>query len=204
MLSADYNNYEGNNNGNNSNITLNNNNNSNNNLILNVLRSNSTSASQISSQKTEEKKPSFMIKNGFGNTLKDMVSDMIDENRKNDENNLYLKARKLDILVVDDNEIDRLNLCKILTEDGHNCFQANDGYDAIEKLLIVESLNLNEKYEKFKSSTGEVLTFDAIILDLIMPNLDGPQCSRKLREIGYKGFILGLVNNPVSQVERKS
>ena len=54
-----------------------------------------------------------MIKNGFGNTLKDMVSDMIDENRKNDENNLYLKARKLDILVVDDNEIDRLNLCKI-------------------------------------------------------------------------------------------
>ena len=128
-----------------------------------------------------------------------------DKNEKNDKNDkdeifsttidILSKCRKLDILVVDDNHNDRNNLCKILIDDGHNCFQANDGYDAIDKYLIVKSLN-----EKFKLQFNILLSFDIIILDFIMPNMDGPQCAHKLREIGYNGFILGLVNLPMSKV----
>ena len=126
----------------------------------------------------------------------DLNSDL-----KNEQKDLLLstdilsKCRKLDILVVDDCHQDRNNLCKILIDDGHNCFQAIDGYEAIEKYLIVKSLN-----DKLKLPYGTILSFDIIILDFIMPNMDGPQCAHKLRSIGFTGFILGLVNLPISQV----
>jgi CheY-like chemotaxis protein len=109
------------------------------------------------------------------------------------------KTRKLDILVVDDSEVDRAALSEILTSEGHNCFCSCDGIDAIEKFLIVESLN--EKYSAGQGQ-GHHLTFDVVIVDFVMPGMDGPQCVRRMRDMGFKGLALGMVNAPASQVRR--
>jgi CheY-like chemotaxis protein len=56
--------------------------------------------------------------------------------------------------------------------------QANDGLDAIVK---VEQYGINY--------------FDIIFMDSIMPNLNGPQTSTRLRELGYPHLLLGVTGN---------
>ena len=106
-----------------------------------------------------------------------------------------LQSRKLDILVVDDCEADCAALSDILRSEGHNCFCSYDGIDAIEKFLIVEGLN-----EKHSAGRGHHLAFDVVIVDFVMPGMDGPQCVRRMRDMGFKGLALGMVNAPASEV----
>jgi CheY-like chemotaxis protein len=112
---------------------------------------------------------------------------------------LTLRTRKLDILVVDDSEADCAALSEILTSEGHNCFSSCDGIDAIEKFLIVEALN-----EKHSAGQGHHLAFDVVIVDFVMPGMDGPQCVRRMRDMGFKGLALGMVNAPASEVRGRS
>ena len=72
--------------------------------------------------------------------------------------------KKLDILIVDDSRLNRKMLCKVLRCKGHVCDEAEDGLQAIAKVQ-----------EKMKLSTEEGKPyFDAILMDFVMPNMDGP------------------------------
>jgi DNA-binding response OmpR family regulator len=66
------------------------------------------------------------------------------------------------VLVVDDEDLTRQMLSMLLKLDGHDCMEAEDGLEALEKAL---------KYGP-----------DAIILDVMMPNMDGITVCKKLRE----------------------
>lgn len=66
------------------------------------------------------------------------------------------------ILVVDDDEAIRLLVTRVLTRAGFDVTQAADGRMAIEKLRTDR--------------------FDAIVLDLMMPNVDGFEVLRFLKE----------------------
>ena len=65
------------------------------------------------------------------------------------------------ILIVDDEDMTRQILSTLLKMDGHDCMEAEDGLEALEKAY---------KYNP-----------DAVILDVMMPQMDGITVCKKLR-----------------------
>jgi CheY-like chemotaxis protein len=66
---------------------------------------------------------------------------------------------------------------------GHTCDEAEDGYGAIE--MVREKLAL--------SPGGR--TYDAILMDFVMPNMDGPTATKEIRAMGYTAPIFGVTGN---------
>jgi signal transduction histidine kinase len=83
------------------------------------------------------------------------------------------------LLVVDDSRMSRKMLNKFLSSAGHTCEEAEDGRQCLEMVKACE--------------VGE--GFDAILMDFIMPYMDGPTATRELRAMGYTGIILGVTGN---------
>ena len=74
------------------------------------------------------------------------------------------------ILVVDDEEMIRKLICKYAEFEGHTVTEATDGMDAV-----------------LKFGRG---SFDLIIMDIMMPELDGFSASRKIRETSNVPIIM--------------
>lgn len=75
-----------------------------------------------------------------------------------------MSARTLRVLVVDDEEVVRLFVVRVLEALGYTCDQAMDGRDAIKRFQ------------------AEPL-FDVVFLDLVMPRMDGEITLRELLKI---------------------
>jgi len=80
------------------------------------------------------------------------------------------------VLVVDDVEINLYVACEILLSYKLEVDMADSGIAAIEKIIN------GKKY-------------DVIFMDHMMPKMDGIETTQKLRELGYKGFIVALTAN---------
>jgi CheY-like chemotaxis protein len=80
-------------------------------------------------------------------------------------------------LVVDDALSSRKILSRILSKLGHECSEAYDGLNCLEV---------------FRSSENP---FDVILMDFEMPNMKGPEATRELRSMGYRGVIIGVTGN---------
>ena len=76
-------------------------------------------------------------------------------------------------------------LLKCLRADGHTCSEAADGLEAIAMV--------KEKIDHANGGNGK--PFDAILMDFIMPNMDGPTATKEIRALGYRGPILGVTGN---------
>lgn len=74
------------------------------------------------------------------------------------------------ILVVEDDAELRELFCTVLDENGYNGFQASDGIEAFDVL--------------------DTTYIDLIISDIMMPNMDGYELIRSLREAGYTMPVL--------------
>jgi CheY-like chemotaxis protein len=86
-----------------------------------------------------------------------------------------------ELLVVDDSHLNRKMLIKVLEAKGYACEEAEDGQLALAKV----KLRLDE-------GRGE---YAAILMDFMMPNMDGPTATRELRKLGYRGPIIGVTGN---------
>ena len=87
----------------------------------------------------------------------------------------------LDILIVDDVALTRKMMCRLL---GSICKAVHDVSDG---LLAV-------KYMKDKMNNSLALP-DVILIDFIMPHMDGPTATKEIRTLGYKGLIIGVTGN---------
>jgi CheY-like chemotaxis protein len=82
------------------------------------------------------------------------------------------------VLVVDDSAMSRKMLCKILKKDHHTCEEAEDGAWAVETAQA-----------KLAGGGG---FFDAILMDFVMPNMDGPDATAAIRTLGVSCPIFGV------------
>jgi signal transduction histidine kinase len=90
-----------------------------------------------------------------------------------------------DLLVVDDSSLNRKMLLKCLRAAGHVCTEAGDGLEAIEAVK-----------KRIGCATGcHGKPFDAILMDFVMPNMDGPTATKEIRALGYSSPIFGLTGN---------
>ena len=91
---------------------------------------------------------------------------------------------KYNLLIVDDSHMNRKMIRKVLVNAGHHCEEAEDGLLSIAKVL-----------EKQTSTTA---LYDGILMDFVMPNMDGPTATKALRAMGYNGVIIGVTGNQLS------
>jgi CheY-like chemotaxis protein len=71
-----------------------------------------------------------------------------------------------------------------LHHQGHLCEMAEDGLIAIEQVQ-----------RRLFIGNGDKTTYDAILMDFVMPNMDGPTATKQIRELGYNGLIFGVTGN---------
>jgi signal transduction histidine kinase/CheY-like chemotaxis protein len=89
-----------------------------------------------------------------------------------------------DVLVVDDSSLNRKLLCKLFRTAGYTCEEADDGIRAIEKVKT-----------RMARNGGQSQYFDAILMDFVMPNMDGPTATQAIRALNYPGIIFGVTGN---------
>jgi len=89
--------------------------------------------------------------------------------------------KQLNILIVDDSKLNRKMLSKLLIQKKCICSEEEDGLGAVN--------NIKKLIQKNK------ITYDAIFMDFIMPNMDGPTATFTIRNLGYTKPIIGLTGN---------
>ena len=92
-----------------------------------------------------------------------------------------------EILLVDDSNLNRKLLCKLFRSSGHVCEEASDGQLAIDMVR-----------DKMSQGEGEKAEYDAILMDFVMPNVDGPTATKRIRDLGYTGLIFGVTGNALA------
>jgi CheY-like chemotaxis protein len=79
-------------------------------------------------------------------------------------------------LIVDDSDPNRIVLKKYLNRYGRSADEAINGEDAIEKIKKIGSYKI-------------------VWMDIQMPKMNGIKCTKQLRDLGYKGCIIGLTGH---------
>ncbi|RZK12657.1 MAG: response regulator [Flavobacterium sp.] len=90
----------------------------------------------------------------------------------------------LHILVVEDNKINQLVTQKVIERQQHTCKMVDNGHDAID---LVQQQH-----------------FDAILMDINMPVIDGYETAKMIRELGIKIPIIALTAFDRNEVLKKA
>ena len=88
-------------------------------------------------------------------------------------------VKKKRLLLVDDVGTNRKFLRKLLEQRGHSCEESEDGAEALQ--MVKDATDINY--------------YDVIFMDFVMPNMNGPESTKAIRELGYIGPIIGVTGN---------
>jgi CheY-like chemotaxis protein len=96
------------------------------------------------------------------------------------ETDAMAPAPSYKLLVVDDSALNRKLLINLLKTVGHTCEQAEDGEQAVAAV-------------RARLAVGG--SFDAVLMDFVMPKMDGPTATAEIRALGVDWPIFGLTGN---------
>ena len=91
------------------------------------------------------------------------------------------KAKK--ILIVDDAYLNRKMLGKLLTQKGHYCEEARNGIIGLNMVKATIDMTTDDLLHK---------CYDVIIMDIMMPEMNGIEATKEIRQLGFKGPIIGI------------
>ncbi len=80
-------------------------------------------------------------------------------------------------------------MSRLLRDKAARIDEACDGRDAIRRYLAY----MNNEGEG--TNNPEHAPYDVIMMDFVMPVMNGPDCVRELRRIGCRGLIIGVTGN---------
>ena len=104
-------------------------------------------------------------------------------NSKINQNFEVLKRRRA--LIVDDAALNRKMISRLLVTRNFEIEEASDGLEAISSL---------------RTCAHECQRpYDVILMDFVMPNMDGPTATREIRALGYPGIIIGVTGNALAE-----
>ena len=94
--------------------------------------------------------------------------------------------RKITALIVDDSYLNRRMIARLLQQRSFVIFEACDGAEAVDCVS-----------KNMRSLAGEhpTLSYDVILMDFVMPIMDGPTATKQIRALGYRGVIIGVTGN---------
>eukprot|EP01042_Synura_sphagnicola_P036872 gene36872-biopygen32267 len=69
-------------------------------------------------------------------------------------------------------------MCRVLAPQCEVLMEAGDGLEAVQLLR-----------------SRDITTFDIVMMDQIMPRMDGPTAAEEMRAMGYKGLVIGVTGN---------
>ena len=121
--------------------------------------------------------PSSSLTNAFFPIVPEGQFDLIPSRTVSD-------CQSYELLVVDDSRLNRKMLCKILRGAGHICDEAEDGLQAVVRVK-----------ERMADPDQMRRMYDAILMDFVMPNMDGPTATKEICAMGYQGPIFGVTGN---------
>jgi signal transduction histidine kinase/CheY-like chemotaxis protein len=94
------------------------------------------------------------------------------------------------LLVVEDADSSRKMLVRLLERAGHTCGMAVNGEDAVHAMTTdLAATEANPSH----------VPFDTVLMDFEMPLLNGPEATKRIREMGCKATILGVTGNVLSE-----
>src|SRR6478609_3444256 len=93
--------------------------------------------------------------------------------------------KQINILLVEDNDLNRMIATRMLKKHGFNVYSAINGYEAI-KMIDNEDI------------------YDVILMDIQMPVMDGIEATIELRNKGYKKIIIAQTANASSDDRERS
>eukprot|EP00607_Mallomonas_marina_P000058 CAMPEP_0182439350 /NCGR_PEP_ID=MMETSP1167-20130531/86382_1 /TAXON_ID=2988 /ORGANISM="Mallomonas Sp, Strain CCMP3275" /LENGTH=150 /DNA_ID=CAMNT_0024633027 /DNA_START=1050 /DNA_END=1502 /DNA_ORIENTATION=- len=92
----------------------------------------------------------------------------------------HRKSDYREVLVVDDAAMNRKMMIRLLTGHCDGVSTAIDGVDGVAKM---------------RHSLEEKRPYSLVLMDYQMPNMDGPTATKEMREMGFRGPILGVTGN---------
>ena len=92
------------------------------------------------------------------------------------------------VLVVDDATSNRKMLCRVLRSRCSSVVEADNGQRAVD--IVKDTMRACDQ-----QSGNMDGYFDLILMDFVMPVMDGPTAIKEIRDLGYKGVIFGLTGN---------
>jgi len=102
------------------------------------------------------------------------------------------------VLVVDDVLTNTKMLVRLLERAGHTCEVAEHGQEAIAVYLANQEAVENQDTGS-TSNDPPRRRFDTILMDFEMPIMNGPEATKRLREMGCKADIFGVTGNVLTE-----
>ena len=93
------------------------------------------------------------------------------------------KRKRMKLLLVEDCSINRKFLRQLLEMRGHYCEVASNGLIGLNMVKATTSMDTDDLYLR---------DYDAILMNLSMPVMDGVESTKQILQFGYKGPIIGL------------
>ena len=102
-----------------------------------------------------------------------------------DLDTIHNEIKDLKFLIVDDADLNRKMIRRLLSNKVSHVDDVEDGLKAVQYIKSI--------------SRGMKDYVDVILMDYLMPNMDGPAATKEIRSLGYKGLIIGVTGNALQE-----